>query len=83
MRTHRTVVVIANRMQDALGIAGASWAGGLLTFWAWWRSGVVIVALLLLLILAWYRAKQRGIYYVREVLLIAEKVLDERKAEVR
>ena len=34
-----------------------------------------------LLVLLWFRAKQRGLYYVREVLFTAERVLDEKSAK--
>ena len=36
--------------------------------------------LVFLLVLIWYRAWQRAAYYVREVLLTAERVLDDRKS---
>ncbi|MDB5354320.1 MAG: hypothetical protein JWN24_773 [Phycisphaerales bacterium] len=39
------------------------------------QSAGCIVLLLLLLALFWYRTKQRGFYYVREVLLCAEQAL--------
>jgi len=48
--------------------AAAAWACG-------WKC-VGLVALLSLLALTWHRGKQRAYYYVREVLLTAERVLD-------
>lgn len=50
--------------------AAASWPLSLR-----WVSGVIA---LLLLLLFWNRTKQRGIYYAREVLLTAERVIDEK-----
>jgi hypothetical protein len=38
---------------------------------------VILVALVVLLVLAWFRAKQRALYYVREVLCIAEQAIDQ------
>lgn len=35
----------------------------------------IVIGLLLLLLLHWYRAKQRAFYYVREVLVVAEREL--------
>jgi len=49
--------------------AAATWPPSL-------RSSLVWVTLSLLL-LVWYRTKQRAMYYVREVLLTAERALDE------
>ena len=49
-----------------------------------WPTGQKLAAgavVLLLMVLIWYRAWQRACYYVREVLLTAERVLDDRKRE--
>lgn len=39
------------------------------------RITIVLVCSALLLVLHWYRAKQRAFYYVREVLIVAEREL--------
>jgi len=51
--------------------AAASWSPG-----SWWSFLAAMVVILLLL---WHRTKQRARYYAREVLLTAERVLDERQ----
>lgn len=40
----------------------------------------MFISLALLLVLSWHRAKQRGFYYTKEVLLKAEQSLEEKKA---
>jgi hypothetical protein len=47
-----------------------------------WSTGQKIgagILLVLLLLLIWYRAWQRAAYYVREVLLTAERVIEDRE----
>ena len=41
----------------------------------------VVVALIVLMILAWFRAKQRALYYVREVLFVAERAIDQSRKD--
>ncbi len=77
---HRSLVVF---VIVALFVALASWRCGLLATWPWSYAAAAVVGLLALFMLAWYRAKQRAFYYVREVLLTAEKVIDERSSQAR
>ncbi|HLN29664.1 MAG TPA: hypothetical protein VK395_18100 [Gemmataceae bacterium] len=48
--------------------------------WSRAVSWVLLVITVVLLLLFWYRTKQRSFYYVREVLLTAERVIDARPA---
>jgi hypothetical protein len=41
-----------------------------------WGAGSVVLGALALLVLIWHRTRQRAYYYVREVLLTAERVVD-------
>lgn len=50
--------------------AAGTWSGSTIT--------TTFVILVFLMAIVWYRAKQRGMYYVREVLLTAERVLEDR-----
>jgi hypothetical protein len=49
---------------------------GLLAHSTWETKTIVLMAFIMILLLLWYRAKQRAFYYVREVLLAAERILD-------
>ena len=60
----------------ALAILLASFQWGATAEWACGLKFAGFLALLLILVLTWHRAKQRAYYYVREVLLTAERVLD-------
>ncbi len=51
---------------------------GSLKSWSWQGTLGLFIAGFGLLLLVWYRTKQRGMYYVREVLFTAERVLEER-----
>lgn len=73
---HRSQVVL---VFVGLVMAATSCAFGRFAFWHWWHTASLILGLLLTLLLAWYRAKQRAMYYVREVLLAVEKIMDEHK----
>lgn len=53
------------------GLAGCSWS----------CKTLLMVGAGTLLLLLWYRAKQRAMYYVREVLLTAERMLNDRGRE--
>ena len=67
----------------SLGVILASMCWGTLKPWLW-RDKIGIVAVgLLLLIIFWLRTKQRGFYYVREVLSTAERLLDAAVASTR
>jgi len=72
---HRSQVVL---VLAALVLAAVSSALGRLASWHWGYAALLVLGLLLVLVLAWHRAKQRAKYYVREVLLAAEKIMDER-----
>ena len=62
-----------------LGLASVRWADHSVLSMAGklWTVGTLGV----LTILLWYRTKQRAFYYVREVLLTAERVLDGQKTK--
>jgi hypothetical protein len=55
-----------------------SFVGGLAWSMSWWKNVIILLSLALFLLLAWHRAKQRGIYYVKEVLLRAEHAIEEK-----
>jgi hypothetical protein len=76
---HRAILVLT---AVVIALFLASFAGGLASTLGWVRNTIILFSLSLFLLLAWYRAKQRGFYYVREVLLKAEHDLDakEKKA---
>lgn len=77
---HRSQVIL---VLIAVVMATGSVVFGRLASWHWWHIAALFLGLLALLALAWHRARQRAIYYVREVLLAAEKIIDERKVETR
>jgi hypothetical protein len=52
---------------------------GLAVSWSPSEKSVALAALILLLFITWNRTRQRAIYYVREVLLTAERVMDDRQ----
>ena len=64
-------------------VAVLSLGPGALEHWPIWAIGLLLLALVSLLILVWHRAKQRGNYYVREVLYTAENELEKRNVERR
>jgi len=57
-----------------LTLASFFWGG--LSAWDWRPKIIAIGTVVLLIILLWNRTKQRGIYYVREVLYTAERLLN-------
>jgi hypothetical protein len=65
---------------SALALFIFSFWGGLASRLTWRQDISILVVLGLLLTLFWYRAKQRGFYYVREVLLCAERHIPSRTA---
>lgn len=67
---HRLLFVLTGL---SLGLFVFSFWGGLAARLTWQANFASITLLLLLLILFWHRARQRGYYYVREVLLCAEQ----------
>ncbi len=73
---HRAILVLT---AVVIALFLGSFVGGLASTLGWKRNAVILLSLALFLLLAWYRAKQRGFYYVREVLLKAEHDLDAQK----
>lgn len=57
----------------AIGLFAFSFRDGLAARLTWQQNLSIAVALTILLILFWFRARQRALYYVREVLLSAER----------
>jgi len=74
---HRALFVLA-LLAVFLLIAAMEW--GALAPWSRETKALLLLANALLLVLLWHRAKQRSFYYVREVLLTAERILDDRTA---
>lgn len=58
-----------------LGLFVCSFFGGICKDFSVCRIIIVSVGFVLLLILHWHRARQRSFYYVREVLVVAEREL--------
>jgi len=69
---HRALVVMSF---FSLVIFVASFHDGVAARLSWKQNTAICVLLIGLLVLFWHRAKQRGVYYVREVLLCAEQNL--------
>lgn len=69
---HRALIVLT---AFVLILFVASLHGGFASTLTWAQNLVVSLVLFALLLLFWHRAKQRGWYYVREVLLCAERQL--------
>lgn len=69
---HRALIVLTAL---ALVFFIASFRGGFASTLTQTQSIVVCLVLIALLLLFWHRAKRRGVYYVREVLLCAERQL--------
>lgn len=66
---HRALVVLS---AVALVLFVFSFWGGLGARLGWKENTGIILVIIGLLVLFWHRTKQRGMYYVREVLLCAE-----------
>jgi hypothetical protein len=49
---------------------------GAIARWPLGEKTVIVAAIVALLLITWVRAKQRGYYYVREVLFTAERLID-------
>jgi len=73
---HRALLVLAIL---AGGILAAAMMWGAAAAWTTSPKAVAGILLVLLIVLIWHRAWQRACYYVREVLLTAERALDDRK----
>lgn len=72
---HRSLVVLLVVALIALGVSAVWGAASALTVV---QLTLAVLGLALLLWLFWYRTRQRACYYVRDVLLTAERVLIER-----
>jgi hypothetical protein len=59
-----------------LFLASAIW--GSVVAWHWTLKLAVGIGMLLLALILWNRTRQRALYYVREVLLAVERVLDDK-----
>ncbi len=70
----RSVVVL---LLVGIGLLLASARWGEAARWPTAWVVAILVALVVLLVLAWFRAKQRALYYVREVLCVAEQAIDQ------
>jgi hypothetical protein len=70
---HRALVVFC---LVALAFVLSSAGLGIVAALPRWEAGSVVFGALALLILIWHRTRQRAFYYVREVLLTAERVID-------
>jgi hypothetical protein len=72
---HRALLVLV-LVAAALFAASIFW--GAASNWGWREWAPLLAVMAGLLALIWHRAKQRGCYYAREVLLTAERVLDDK-----
>ena len=70
---HRALVVFC--FVALAFVLSSAWLGAVAALPAW-KAGSAVVAALALLVLVWHRTRQRAFYYVREVLLTAERVID-------
>ncbi len=70
---HRALLLAAATLLFVLVIATRY---GVLHGAPWKQTACIISVAIVLILLLWHRAKQRSFYYVREVLLTAERVLD-------
>lgn len=75
---HRALLVLVLLCGFTLG---ASMLWGRAAAWTGCQKVGAGIGVLVLLALVWHRAWQRACYYVREVLLTAERILDDRKRE--
>jgi hypothetical protein len=60
----------------SVGLLGLSMACGVAAYWPAYERAIALGIWVLLLLITWNRTRQRAIYYVREVLLTAERVID-------
>jgi len=77
---HRGLLVLMLFVICAL-LASAQW--GAAASWPASQTVPLYMVSIALLVLFWFRAKQRAYYYVREVLLTAERVVDEKIATTK
>jgi len=70
-----TLLVLA----AGLLVAAMVWGQGVC--WTMGQKVLALVAIVLVLLLVWHRAKQSAFYYVREILLTAERVVGQQPVE--
>lgn len=70
---HRGLLVLVI-ISGLILLCSMKWGGA--TSFSIWQNVAALIGVILWALLIWYRAKQRAFYYVREVLLTAERVLD-------
>lgn len=84
-RRFNTLYAYHRALLQLMAIGGlvfcASVIWGHASTWSWGEICAAVLVWALLSSLIWYRAWQRACYYVREVLLTAERVLDDRSKE--
>lgn len=73
----RSIIVL---LLFGIGLLLTSMKWGAAARWPVAWAIVILVALIVLLALVWFRAKQRAMYYVREVLFVAERSIDQFEA---
>lgn len=71
---HRALIVL-NVVLLALFLL--SFRNGVASMLTWGHNAGILISLAVLLILLWHRTKQRAFYYVREVLLTADRCLSD------
>jgi len=76
---HRDLLVL---LAVAVLLLAGSLVWGAAASWPLPMTSTVTVAMLLGVVLFWHRAKQRSLYYAREVLYTAERVLDDASVSV-
>ena len=77
---HRAIVTL---VLIGLAVVLASMRWGTVKHWSMGEKIEIIAVGLLLLAVFWFRAKQRGFYYVREVLSTAERIIDSQQTVAR
>ncbi len=60
----------------SLVMLSTAYCWGCAADWPRLAKGLVFVGVLLIIVILWYRSKQRAFYYVREVLLTVEHILE-------
>ena len=75
---HRSLLAL---LALAAGLLIAAMIWGQAASWTWGQKGGSLILIALPFVLVWHRTKERAFYYVREVLLMAEHILDEQSVE--
>lgn len=76
---HRAVLML---ITIGLGVLLSSMKWGALRQWPLSEKLEIVLAGAVILIVIWFRAKQRGFYYVREVISTAERIIDTESEKV-